>query len=106
VPDARIEAAIANWAPRFTAQGVDPNDFVRVTRPLERWDEWLPAWSANGDLHAELARDAEASGRRVTAGEAWVRAALSYHFAVRPMVDPCDIGGGERAVDAPGRTRC
>lgn len=81
MPDARIEAAIANWAPRFTAQGVDPNDFASVTRDLERWEEWLPAWTANGDRHAELAREAEALGRTRTAGEAWVRAALSYHFA-------------------------
>jgi 2,6-dihydroxypseudooxynicotine hydrolase len=81
VPDERIEAAIANWAPRFTSQGVDPNDFRRVTSGLERWDEWLDAWCANGDAHAGLAREAEERGRTRTAGEAWVRAALSYHFA-------------------------
>jgi dienelactone hydrolase len=81
VPDARTQAAVANWAPRFVAQGVDPNDFARVTAPLERWEQWLPAWVANGDLHAGLAREAEQRGRTLTAGEAWVRAALAYHFA-------------------------
>jgi pimeloyl-ACP methyl ester carboxylesterase len=81
VADERIDAAIANWAPRFTSQGVDPNDFARVTAPLERWDEWLGAWCANGDLHAGLAREAADLGRTRSAGEAWVRAALSYHFA-------------------------
>src|SRR5581483_2633943 len=35
----------------------------------------------NGDAHAAFAREAEAAGRTLTAGEAWVRAALSYHFA-------------------------
>src|SRR5919202_6016573 len=79
--DPKIEVAIANWAPRFTSQGVDPNDFARVTAPLERWEDWLPAWVENGDRHAELAREADAAGRSVTAGEAWVHAALSYHFA-------------------------
>ena len=79
--DERIEAAIAHWRPRFTAQGVDANDFVRVTTGLETWPEWLPAWFANGDLHAGLAREAEAAGRARSAGEAWVHAALSYHFA-------------------------
>ena len=78
--DERIRAAIANWAPRFTSQGVDPNDFRRVTAELETWDEWLPSWEANGDRHAGLAREAEAAGRTLSAGEAWVRAALSYHF--------------------------
>ncbi|HET8606762.1 MAG TPA: alpha/beta hydrolase [Gaiellaceae bacterium] len=81
MPDARIEAAIANWAPRFTAQGVDPSDFARVTGDLERWEEWLPAWVALGDAHAALAREAEERARTLTAGEAWNRAALAYHFA-------------------------
>jgi len=81
VADERIEAAVANWAPRFVANGVDPNDFQRVTSPLDRWEGWLDAWVANGDAHAELAREAEGLGRGLTAGQAWVRAALSYHFA-------------------------
>ena len=79
--DERVEAAIAHWAPRFTSQGVDMNDFRAVTSAVERWDDWLPAWVANGDLHADLAREAQERGRTLTAGEAWVRAALSYHFA-------------------------
>jgi pimeloyl-ACP methyl ester carboxylesterase len=81
VPDERVQAAIDNWAPRFVSQGVDFNDFQRVTAGIEAWPQWLPAWVANGDMHAELAREAEASGRTRTAGEAWNRAALSYHFA-------------------------
>ena len=81
MPDVEITSAVANWGPRFTAQGVDPGDFARVTGPLERWADWLDAWCANGDLHAELARHAEDAGRFRTAGEAWVRASLSYHFA-------------------------
>jgi dipeptidyl aminopeptidase/acylaminoacyl peptidase len=97
VPDARIEAAVANWAPRFLAQGVDPNDFSRVTAPLRRWDQWLDAWVANGDLHAELARDAERSGRRLTAGRAWVRATLAYHFA--KFVWMVDLARHRQAAD-------
>jgi pimeloyl-ACP methyl ester carboxylesterase len=81
VPDARVEAAIAHWGPRFTSQGVDMNDFRAVTGSVERWEEWLPAWVSNGDTHAQLAREAEEAGRTLTAGQAWVRAALSYHFA-------------------------
>ena len=97
MPDARIEAAVANWAPRFLAQGVDPNDFARVTAPLERWEQWLDAWVANGDQHAALARDAERSRRRVTAGRAWVRAALSYHFA--KFVWMVDLARHRQAAD-------
>lgn len=81
MPDARVSAAIAHWAPRFTSQGVDPNDFRRTTEALERWEDWLDAWCATGDIHTDLAREAEAESRHLTAGEAWVRAALCYHFA-------------------------
>jgi 2,6-dihydroxypseudooxynicotine hydrolase len=81
MPDARVQAAITNWGPRFTSQGVDYNDFVGTTKNLETWDEWLDAWVTNGDMHAELAHEAESKKRFHSAGEAWVRAALSYHFA-------------------------
>jgi len=80
MPDARIEAAIANWAPRLLAQGVDYNDFVRTTGRIETWNQWLPAWCETGDSHGELARQAEARGRLLSAGEAYVQAALCYHF--------------------------
>jgi pimeloyl-ACP methyl ester carboxylesterase len=79
--DERVQAAIDNWAPRFVAQGVDFNDFQRVTARVETWPEWLPAWEANGDMHAERAREAEEHGRTLTAGQAWNHATLSYHFA-------------------------
>lgn len=81
MPDANVEAAIAHWAPRFVAQGVDYNDFVRTTSSLQRWEEWLDAWTTAGDRHAALAREAEAACHRITAGEAYVQAALCYHFA-------------------------
>jgi hypothetical protein len=35
VADAQVTAAIANWGPRFTAQGVDPGDFARVTGGID-----------------------------------------------------------------------
>ena len=102
MPDAEITSAVANWGPRFTAQGVDPGDFARVTGPLEHWSDWLDAWSANGDLHAGLARQAEEAGRPLTAGEAWVRASLSYHFAkfVWMLDQAKHRGAADRAVAA------
>jgi 2,6-dihydroxypseudooxynicotine hydrolase len=100
--DERVEAAIAHWAPRFVSQGVDMNDFQAVTGPLRRWEEWLPAWAASGDMHAALAREAEALGRTLTAGRASVRAALSYHFAKFVWMVDMDLyaGAQERAIAA------
>lgn len=79
--DEAIDSAISHWAPRFTTQGVDPNDFRRVTAALDTWADWLDGWCANGDEHAALANQAEAAGHWLTAGEAWQRATLSYHFS-------------------------
>ena len=81
MPDSRVQAAINNWAPRFTSQGVDYNDFVRTTGAIERWEDWLDAWCATGDMHTALANEAEAQDNLLTAGDAYLRAALSYHFA-------------------------
>jgi 2,6-dihydroxypseudooxynicotine hydrolase len=89
MPDARVQAAIDHWAPRFTQAGVDVNDFARTTARVETWEEWLGAWCGTGSEHAALARDAEAAGRTVTAGEAWLRAAVCFHFGKFVwMVDP------------------
>jgi dienelactone hydrolase len=78
VPDARVQAAVEHWAARFVQAGVDYNDFVRTTSSIETWDEWLDAWCENGDMHAALAAEA---GSRLSAGEAWSRATVAYHFA-------------------------
>jgi pimeloyl-ACP methyl ester carboxylesterase len=81
MPDARVQAAIDNWAPRMVSQGIDYNDFVRTTARIERWDEWLDEWWKTAEFHLGLAREAEQEDRRLTAGEAYVRAALCFHFA-------------------------
>jgi pimeloyl-ACP methyl ester carboxylesterase len=81
VPDARVQAAIDHWAPRFITNGVDYNDFVRTTSGLERWEDWLDAWTQTAEVHLALAREAEAAGRERSAGEAYVRAAVCLHFA-------------------------
>jgi dienelactone hydrolase len=81
VPDARVHAAIDHWGPRFVQAGVDYNDFLATTARIETWDQWLGEWCRTAGVHAALAREAEAEGRLRSAGEAWVRAAVCFHFA-------------------------
>jgi 2,6-dihydroxypseudooxynicotine hydrolase len=81
VADARVQAAIDHWGPRFISNGVDYNDFVRTTSGVERWEDWLDAWTQTAEVHLELARDAEAAGWAQSAGEAYARAAVCLHFA-------------------------
>jgi dienelactone hydrolase len=78
--DERVEAAIKNWAPRFTSQGVDYNDFIRTTSRGEKWEDWCREWVATGDVHHELATKSEAKGNTISAGEAYIAAALCYHY--------------------------
>ena len=80
MPDARVQAAIDHWAPRIITAGVDYNDFVRTTGQIERWEDWLGAWTALAEEHLELAADAEAAGRERSAGEAYLHAAVCQHF--------------------------
>ncbi|MGI8329241.1 alpha/beta hydrolase family protein [Actinomadura scrupuli] len=80
MPDAEVQAALAHWAPRFIQNGVDYNDFVRTTRRIETWDQWLPEWNRTADEQAEFAREADAAGHRHTAGHAWRRASVDRHF--------------------------
>jgi 2,6-dihydroxypseudooxynicotine hydrolase len=79
--DERVQAAIRNWAGRFIANGVDYNDFVRTTAAVQRWEDWLERWSETAELHARLGEEARSAGRARTAGEAFARAAVAYHFS-------------------------
>jgi len=78
--DARVEAAISHWAPRFVINGVPLTDFQEVTGSVARWEDWCSAWCARAAIHEELGGQALAEGFRLSAGEHFTRAALCYHF--------------------------
>lgn len=81
MPDARVQSAIAHWAPRFVSNGVPLTDFEEVTAGVERWEDWCRAWSARAAIHEELGRKALADGFKLSAGEHLTRAAVCYHFS-------------------------
>ena len=72
---------VEHWAPRLISMGVDYNDFVRTTGRIERWEEWHGAWTQTAEEHLEQAAEAERTGHGLSAGEAYLRAALCLHFA-------------------------
>ena len=102
MPDEKVEAAIKNWAPRFTSQGVDYNDFFRTTARIEKWDNWCSEWVATGDMHHDLATQAESAGRTVSAGQAYIAAALCYHFGKFLFQDHHDeyMSAGRKCIDS------
>jgi 2,6-dihydroxypseudooxynicotine hydrolase len=97
-----VQAAVDHWAPRFIAMGVDYNDFVRTVGRIERWQDWLGAWTAVADEHLELAADAEAAGRGRSAGEAYLHGAICLHFGKFVWVLDADAhrAATERAISA------
>lgn len=76
----RVTIALENWAPRFIANGVDSNDLLTLTRGIQRWEDWSPAWSALAGEHERMGNAAEAARDYESAGEHFLRAALLYHF--------------------------
>ena len=103
--DVLLETAIANWEPRFTANGVDASDYARITKPLTSWDEWCNAWCEGAQEHFDLATEALSSGRNRSAGEFYARAATYFHFGKFLFVhDPVQAKAAHaRAVDALNR---
>lgn len=60
---------------------IDYSELQRIISRISSFSAWYTAWQASADRFAHLAAQAEATGRWVTAGEHYLRAALLYHFA-------------------------
>jgi dipeptidyl aminopeptidase/acylaminoacyl peptidase len=100
--DERVRVAIENWAPRFVANGVDLNDFQRVTARIERWEDWCREWSTCAAMHEQLAERAAADRCYISAGQHFFHAAMAYHFGKFVLVQRPDElrAAHERAVGA------
>ncbi len=103
--DAILKQVVTSWEPRIVNNGVDMNDYHWTVGGLEKWDQWYGAWMALGRKHEDLAREAETQGRAVTAGDAYYRAAIAYHFAVFCWVDDIDeyTAGHRKRVECYGK---
>jgi pimeloyl-ACP methyl ester carboxylesterase len=88
--DELVASAIAHWGPRFTTNGVTASDFQRVTSRVEHWSDWCSAWSAMGDEHQALGRQALDEGRLLSAGQHLSQAAVYYHFGKFVFVEDLD----------------
>ena len=98
--DARVEAAISHWAPRFVENGVPVGDFQDVAAEVERWEDWCDAWAARGARHEALGREALEQGRDRSAGVHLATAAVCFHFGKFLFVQDPDTmrATHERAV--------
>ncbi len=80
VIEERVTIALDNWSPRFTANGVDSNDLRHLSRTIQTWEEWSPAWSALATEREQMGLEAEARHDYESAGDHFLHAAILYHF--------------------------
>ena len=88
--DPQVELIFSHFIPRYEATGVDPNDLRKLMTDIDRWDGWCKGWSEFGQRHEQLAEEAQRQGRHLTAAEAFVRAAIYYHYGKHLFADHAD----------------
>jgi Esterase FrsA-like len=88
--DPQVDLIFSHFTPRYVATGVDPNDLERLKARIERWDDWCRIWSEEAEQHARLGQEAQHAGRRVTASESFLRAAIYYHYGKHLFADRPD----------------
>jgi dienelactone hydrolase len=88
--DDRVATAWAHWGPRFAANGTDYIDVQATLARIKNWDDWCREWGVTARHYESIAETADRDGRSVTAGEAWRRAALCWHWGKFVFVDRPD----------------
>lgn len=86
----RLLSVVEHWLPRMEVAGIPSATARAVIDSAGTWENWLAAWSAEGDRHAAMGEAALERGRRITAGEAFARASLFYHFGQFMAFDDLD----------------
>jgi 2,6-dihydroxypseudooxynicotine hydrolase len=74
------EEVLRYWIPRLVADGGDPNDALAVRARAKTWTDWPDAWADTGDGYIALGEERQARGHGLSAADAFVRAAVCYHF--------------------------
>ena len=89
--DPTVARVLETWAPRMIVQGVDYNDIVFTSARIKVWDDWCREWCSTAALHEERAREAEARGATASVTEAYLLAAMAYHFACNNSPHQMDL---------------
>jgi Esterase FrsA-like len=88
--DPQVDLIFSHFIPRYEATGVDPNDLRALMPRITQWSDWCRMWSEEGARHEALGLEALARGLKVTAAEAFVRAAIYYHYGKHLFADRPD----------------
>jgi dienelactone hydrolase len=72
------------------ASGVDLGVFEATVARVNSWGQWCSEWGQSARQFEDIAAAAEAAGRKLTAGQAWLRAALCWHWGKFLFMDDMD----------------
>ena len=79
-----VQTLAAVWAMaelRMIGDGIFFPDLLRLRSAIRSWDDWWAQFARLGDEYEERAKEAEAAGHLITAGEHYFQAAICWHFA-------------------------
>src|SRR6516164_2935410 len=79
--DDRLEAMYRRFTWRILSNYVTPWEFERLKGQITDYEQWCSRWSAHAARHVTRGDEAQAAGHSVTAGDAYLRGALAYHWA-------------------------
>ena len=79
--DDRLDAMYERFTWRILSNYVSPWEFEQLKQEITDYEQWCGAWSAQARTHVDRADAELAAGRRLTAGDGYLRAGLLYHWA-------------------------
>ena len=92
----RLQQVVGQWLPRIQTAGITAVDAARLIAAAGDWPNWCATWAKEGERHLAAGDTALAAKRSITAGEAYVRAALFFHFAQFMFFD--DVAAKDRVA--------
>ncbi|MGB6455296.1 MAG: alpha/beta hydrolase [Streptosporangiaceae bacterium] len=79
--DDRLESMYRRFTWRILSNYVSPWEFEQLREQITDYEQWCAAWCERAEGHIERGDEALAAGRSRTAGDAYLRAGLFYHWA-------------------------
>jgi pimeloyl-ACP methyl ester carboxylesterase len=79
--DDRLESMYRRFSWRIMSNSVSPWEFEKLKEEIDDYEQWCAKWSARAADHVARGDEAASIGHFVTAGEAYIRAGLFYHWA-------------------------
>src|ERR1035438_1585100 len=74
--DDRLESMYRRFTWRILSNYVSPWEFEQLREQITDYEQWCGAWCRQAEGHVQRGDEALAAGRRLTAGDAYLRAGL------------------------------